>query len=92
MGVTPHLHTRKLATHSCSCSRLSCELSPPALTPTARPTHRMDAALHVAGMLEEGQTLWELPEARQRELEAEFERRRRDYELRQMVLTNSGEC
>lgn len=52
----------------------------------------MDAALHVAGMLEEGQMLWELPEARQRELEAEFEQRRRDYELRQMVLTNSGEC
>ncbi|PRW57014.1 DNA topoisomerase I [Chlorella sorokiniana] len=49
---------------------------------------KMDAALHIVGLLQEGQVLWELPEQEQLRLEDEFGQRRREYELRQMVLNN----
>lgn len=51
----------------------------------------MEAALHTVGLLAEGQSLSDLPEDEQRQLEAEFGHRRHEYELRQMMLTSGGE-
>ena len=42
-------------------------------------------------MLEEGQSLKELPEGQQKALEDEFARRRKEFELRDLVLRTGGE-